>query len=198
LPSSPPSRRIRRLAGPGRSARRWEEARVFNSRSAVQAALGRGGGDVSPTTSSQPDVKKSSAKGGPLASRTRATSPAARAAWTTASRGSSAAPGASSTASDALRAAIAATREPCRWRSRRDTAAVARQQSMSPAVVALTSSTRRTSAQSCLLVSRGPWLTNSSAAPSSAMNSDEVFIGLLLDSAHLPRGQLAGGQITTG
>lgn len=30
------------------------------------------------------------------------------------------------------------------------------------------------------------------------MNSDEVFIGLLLDSARVPRGQLAGGQITTG
>ena len=65
-----------------------------------QAAVGWDGGARVPTTSSQPRPRTVSAEGGPPATNDRATSPAARAAWTTGSLGTSAALAASSTASD--------------------------------------------------------------------------------------------------
>jgi hypothetical protein len=85
------------------------------------------------------------------------------------------------------------SRDRWRWRSRRETAAVACDHSMSPAGVARASSRRRASVASCSLVELRRRLTNSSAAPGSARHSDEVFIRHLLEGCHDLRGQRGHG-----
>ncbi len=101
----------------------------------------------------------------PPATNARATSPAARAAWTTWSWGTSAAPGAASTASDARSDATAARRERRSRRRSRETTAVARHHSMSPATVARALCDSRAIIVSCSLVTTDGCRDNEPSGP---------------------------------